>query len=245
MSKQKELDFEIKKDYLELPTRQLLEEYGAGSHIPGSGSASALSALIAIGMMQTVCKLTISKPKYVKQHKDFEYILNQLEKEYKPKIMELFKQDIVVFNLVSQHRFARDNSEDKKERQTHSRNALEQQKKATEIPIQICELCMEMLPLAMVIFDNGFKSARGDSGVAISNLLSAISGSLFIIFLNLKSYNKSKWLTATKQKAETLARSFNQSQNNAFRKVLELYEEGLLDEEKQLHFEFVTQETQS
>lgn len=239
---QTSLNFELKEDYLALPAKQLLEEYGAGNHIPGSGSASALSALIAIEMMRTVCKLTLTKPQYKQHYSELEYVLSQLENNYKPKLMSLFRDDIYVFNLVSKHRVARNNAQNENEKEHHRQKALEQLKKGTEIPMQICELCLEMLPLAITIFDNGFKSARGDSGVAISNLLSATSGSLFIIFLNLKSYWKSKWLSETKAKAENLARRFNQFQNEAYRKVLELYEEGLTDEDKQLQFEFVARE---
>ncbi len=239
---QRELTFEVKKDYLELPAKQLLEEYGSGRHVPGSGSASALSALIAIELMRTVCKLTLTKPKYKESHKRLEYIQNRLEAEFKPRLTELFKQDIEVFNRVSIYRMQRDSSKDAKEKKKLNTESLKQQKQATETPLEICRLCLEMLPLSLAVFEEGFKSARGDSGVAISNLLSAISGGLFIIFLNLKSYKKSRWLDRIKHDAEELTREFYRYQTRAFTKVLELYEEGLLDSEKQLKFEFLQQQ---
>ncbi len=43
MAEQAELALETKTDYLELPASQLLDAYGGGSHIPGSGSAAAFS----------------------------------------------------------------------------------------------------------------------------------------------------------------------------------------------------------
>ncbi len=239
---QSELTFEVEKDYLELPARQLLEEYGSGSHVPGSGSASALSALIAIELMRTVCKLTITKPKYKESHSKLEYIQNKLESEFKPRLTELFKHDIEAFNRVSVYRRQRDDSEDAREKKRLNAESLNEQKQATEIPLEICRLCLDMLPLSLAIFEEGFKSARGDSGVAISNLLSAISGGLFIIFLNLKSYKKSRWRNTTKRNAEELTREFYHYQTRAFTKVLELYEEGLLDSEKQLKFEFLQQQ---
>jgi formiminotetrahydrofolate cyclodeaminase len=239
---QSELSFEVKKDYLELPARQLLEEYGSGRHVPGSGSASALSALIAIELMRTVCKLTLTKPKYKDSHSRLEYIQIRLETEFKPKLTELFKQDIEAFNRVSVYRRQRDGSKDTKEKKRLNAESLKEQKQATEIPLEICRLCLEMLPLSLAIFEEGFKSARSDSGVAISNLLSSISGGLFIIFLNLKSYSKSRWLDNTKRNAEELTREFYRYQTRAFTKVLELYEEGLLDSEKQLKFEFLLQQ---
>lgn len=240
--RQAELTFEVEKDYLELPAKQLLEEYGSGRHVPGSGSASALSALIAIELMRTVCKLTLTKPKYKESHSRLKYIQNRLETEFKPRLTELFKQDIEAFNRVSLYRMQRDNSEDAKEKKKLNAESLKEQKQATEIPLEICRLCLEMLPLSLAVFEEGFKSARGDSGVAISNLLSAISGGLFIIFLNLKSYTRSRWLNWIKRDAEELTREFYRYQTRAFTKVLELYEEGLLDSEKQLKFEFLQQQ---
>lgn len=238
-NEQKPLKFEVEKDFLELPTKQLLEAYGAGSHIPGSGSASALSALFGIELLKTVCILTCRKEAYKEVHSKLQYIQIRLETEFKPRLTELFRQDIEAFNLVSKLRVQRDQAIDSKERDRFRKLALEAQKKATEIPIQICSTCLEILPLAFAIFEEGFKSARGDSGVGISNLLSAISGGLFVIFLNLVSYRKSQWRDETKRRAEELASQLSAFQNKAYTKVLELYEENLLDDEKQLQFEFV------
>ena len=241
MTEQEELDFGENADYLALPTRDLLEKYGKGSHIPGSGSAAALTALFGIEMMKTVCKLTLQKSTYRKEHSQMEFILAQLENKYKPKLIALFEQDIKVFHRLSMLRMERDNTENPKQKEDINRKALAEQRIATEIPIQICDICLEILGLAIAIFDRGFKSARGDSGVAISNLLSSVSGGLFIIFLNLKPFRKSEWLDKTKAKAEDLARKYNSFQAVAFEKVLELYE-SLEDSNKQFKFEIFSEE---
>jgi methenyltetrahydrofolate cyclohydrolase len=44
---------------LSRPTSTLLNDFGAGRAAPGSGSASALMALLAIKLLVTVCKKTI------------------------------------------------------------------------------------------------------------------------------------------------------------------------------------------
>jgi methenyltetrahydrofolate cyclohydrolase len=235
---QKPLKFEVDMDFLELPTRKLLEAYGAGSHIPGSGSAAALSALFGIELLKTVCTLTCRKEAYRDVHSKLQYIQERLETEFKPNLTGLFRQDIESFNKVSKLRIQRDKTTDKKERSRLHKLSLEEQKRATEIPIQICDICLNLLPLAFAIFEEGFKAARGDTGVAISNLLSATSGGLFVIFLNLTSYRQSKWRDKTRRRAEELAAQLSQFQNKAYTKVLELYEERLEDSEKQLQFEF-------
>ena len=137
-------------DYLELPTNELLEQFGKGSHVPGSGSAAALSSLIGIELLRTVCKLTQTKPKYSESHAQMEYIQNQLETNYKPKLVEIFHLDSSEFAKVSELRIARDQEVDKKRKEKLGRQASEQLKVATEIPIELCELNFKLLELSLI-----------------------------------------------------------------------------------------------
>ena len=222
MTKEKETDNE---DYLDKSARKLLKEFGEGSHIPGSGSANVLSTLLSIGLMKTVCKITLKKPKYESIHKYLQPFLIELEEKYEPQFEELFQKDIEIFNRVLKNRRLRDITEDKVEKEYFDKQSLEALKEATEIQIQICEVCLELFESAITIFDRAFKAVRGDSGVAISGLLSASFGSLFVIFLNLKSFPESLWLTSTQTKAELLTKQLINSQATGFEKVLDLYKE--------------------
>ena len=104
------------KPYLELPTSELLDLFGKGSHIPGSGSAAALSALIAVELLKTVCILTLSKEKYSNVHIQMDYIKDELINVYKPKLIELFYRDSSEFAKVSDLRTLRDNEIDEKKK---------------------------------------------------------------------------------------------------------------------------------
>ncbi|HTK19558.1 MAG TPA: cyclodeaminase/cyclohydrolase family protein [Mucilaginibacter sp.] len=217
-------------EFLELPTKKLLEKFGEGKHIPGSGSAVALSGLLASELIKTVCKLTKRKPEYYNVHTELDYIQVQIETIYQPRFFELFNRDIAVFDEVSRLRQLRDLATDLNERRRLSRQATERLKEATEIPLEICRICLQLSPLAFSIFDTGFKSARGDSGVAISNLLSAMSGSLFIAFLNLKTGNSSKWVKDLREEAEKLASQYGKTHKEAIRRITMLYSEGLAED---------------
>jgi formiminotetrahydrofolate cyclodeaminase len=109
------------------------------------------------------------------------------------------------------------------------------QKDGTHIPLEICKTCMEIIQYAITIFDKGFPSARGDSGVAISNLLAGISGSLFVVFLSLKNYKESKWLVEMTRQAETLIYKYDALHKEAFKRVMNLYTENV-DENQLLLF---------
>ena len=226
-----------KRDYLALPTTELLDAFGQGSHIPGSGSAAALSGLIAVELMKTVITLTIGRDSYGAHKTQFEYILNELSTKSKPKYTELFNSDIQVFHKVSYHRRLRDNAEEGSiEKESHRKQALDKLREATDIPIEICETSLQLMEYAFSIFDNGFKSASGDSGVAISNLLSSAQGALFVVFLNLKTFNKSKWKDEKMNEAVAFAERFTRIQKEAYERVVTLYNENTDDQQLTLDF---------
>jgi formiminotetrahydrofolate cyclodeaminase len=93
------------------------------------------------------------------------------------------------------------------------------------------------LALANAAFDEGYKAVRGDAGVAISNLLSAVSGGLFVVFLNLKDYRAKRWerwVIPQQTKANQILETLREYQTVAFFKVLELQREGISVVEDQL-----------
>lgn len=231
-----------KIDYLKLPANELLEKFGEGSHVPGSGSASAFSGLLGIELMKTVCKLTISRDedKYVKVRREISIILEQVEKS-KVELIKLFQEDAECFNQVSIHRTQRDKAKangNKKEADRIARLENELMKEATEIPLKIARTCLGLIDYGFVIFDKGFQSARGDSGVAISNLLSAISGSIFVTLLNIKTRRNSQWIEKLREKAEVIGLSYSTKQRLAMTKVLDLYKEGITTEDYQIKLNF-------
>lgn len=229
------------KDYLSLPTSALLEEFGKGNHIPGSGSASTLSALLGIEMMRTVIKLTVGKIEYTRQHDQFRYILADIETNIKPKLVELFNLDISEFHKVSFHRRQRDIAKemgDLKKSEKHRELANIQLRSCTEIPLEVSKISLKLLEYAFSIFDQGFRAARGDSGVAISNILASISGSLFVSFLNLKSFRKSIWKEEKMKEAVDLALEFTRLQKQSYGRVIDLYNEGLDGDSPQLTLDF-------
>lgn len=172
-----------------------------------------------------MCKITLGKPKYENIHKYLRPFLIELEEKFEPQFELLFQEDIEVFNRVLKNRKYRDNAKEEADKEEFRTRELEELKEATEIQIQICQICLELFESASAIFDRGYKTVRGDSGVAISSLLSASFGSLFVIFLNLKSFPESEWLENTQIKAEVLAKQLVSSQATGFEKILDLHEE--------------------
>jgi formiminotetrahydrofolate cyclodeaminase len=232
----------LEENYLKLPADQLLEKFGEGSHVPGSGSAAAFSGLLGVELMRTVCKLTLKREedKYVQIRREFIIILEQVDK-VKLTLVELFQKDASIFNDVSKYRTLRNeakgNNNEKDERK-YAKLANDKLKEATEIPLEIARTCLNLIDYGFTIFDKGFQSARGDSGVAISNLLSAISGSLFVTLLNIRTGRKSQWTEKLREDAEKIGQNYSTKQKLALTKVLDLYKEGIDIKDYQLKLSF-------
>lgn len=233
---------QIEINYLDLPAIELLKKFGEGSHVPGSGSAAAFSGLLGVELMNTVCKLTLTREeeKYVKVRREFEIMLGIIN-EKRDELIQLFQEDARCFNQVSILRSERDELKKKgkiKEAEKVARQENEMMKEATEIPLKISRTCLTLVEYAFVIFDKGFQSARGDSGVAISNLLSAISGSLFVTLLNIKTRRTSQWTEKLREDAEQIGQTYNVKQKLALSKVLDLYKEGITIDDYQIKLNF-------
>lgn len=183
---------------LTISTEKLLEKFGAGNHKPGSGSAAAFQGMISAKLLVTVISLTNEDKKDRRTiYKSWLPNLLKMESEINdrifPKLAELFEEDSVQFGKTINSRKERDLVTDPVHHNHLSRQALKELKIAIDIPIIISKLCIELSEIAEYVFDNGFKSARGDSQVAFSGAVSALAGCISIIQLNLLSFGSDEY----------------------------------------------------
>lgn len=181
----------MEKALLDISTVELLDKFGAGKHKPGSGSAAAFQAMIASKLLITVIGIT-NRPSLQEKYSDFlptllKY-LEALETRIFPQLCELFTNDAIEFDRAIELRTLRNQEVDPIYKNQLRREALEQMKVAIAIPLDICNLSIELCEISNYVFDNAFKSARGDSHVAFSGAVAALAGSLSIIRLNLLQF---------------------------------------------------------
>lgn len=191
-------------DFLDLSTRELLRRFGAGSHKPGSGSASSLLGLLAGHLLLTVCKLTRSKEHYSNVHNQMFERVAQLERVIA--LLEVaFARDATVIHDVVTTRQRRDRATDPEEKQRLGDEARDRLRVATDLPLEICEHCITIGEVGLYIFDSGFRAARGDSGTAISTAVAGAQSALFIAYLNLTQFPVGDWLLQERATADRLA----------------------------------------
>lgn len=192
----------MSKPLLELSTKELLEKFGAGSHKPGSGSAAALQGMLSAELILTVIDLTFDpkrRDKYIAIIPQLKEIDSETRERIFPRLQELFQQDSDQFVEVIELRKARDAEKSYARQRALDQKAQDALKPATDTLVEIASLCVELCDFAIMIFNNAFRSARGDSGMADFGALAVVGGCLSIINLNLLSVNDDEeWIEQTK-----------------------------------------------
>jgi len=184
-------------DLSRITVDELLEKFGAGSHVPGSGSAMAFQGMIACQLILTVIELTCD-PKRNKKYNsvipEFQRIKNQIETKTYSKLKEIFLEDSILFSKVILNRQERDKIKSKlnelniSKYKSLSKEACYDLELATDLVLNLAGILSDLTKFAFFVFDNGFKTARGDSASSISSLIAAIDGCVSISELNLQSF---------------------------------------------------------
>jgi formiminotetrahydrofolate cyclodeaminase/Zn-dependent peptidase ImmA (M78 family) len=198
---------------LNLKADKLLEKFGAGNHKPGSGSAAAYQGLLAAQLIRTVINLTMDPKRraaYQAHLVEMTRIDKEIEERIYPGLARLMQEDSNQFDKVIVLRKSKTAERDPIRKNNKRIESLQALRVATELPIKIAQLCIELAEFASYISDHGFRSARGDSGVALNGAIAAIAGCLSIIDLNLVSFTHCEWTDTIRVELEHCRQRYRQ-----------------------------------
>lgn len=215
----------MEKDLINYSMGELLEKFGAGNHKPGAGSAAVLQAMTSAQLIRTVISLSLEEKRrhiYGEWHHDFYRIDAEIRKEIYPRLVSLFHEDSIQFDVVFRSRVARDKETDLDRKDLLSENAISELKRATELPIQIANFSLRLAEFGIFILEFGFSSARGDSGVALNSALSAVGGCIAIIDLNLQQFGEDDWSRGVEDGVMNLRNEYKNTYSEAQDKLKQL-----------------------
>ncbi|OQW74303.1 MAG: hypothetical protein BVN33_08115 [Proteobacteria bacterium ST_bin13] len=184
---------DLTDSFLTLKLDDLLQKYGEGKHIPGSGSAAALQGLLAARLVATVVKISLNKGHNPKSEQQFRYIDHQIATVHLPELSKLFDQDINEFNEVFKLRRARDATTDVRKRKNFISMERRRMQNATVIPVAIADHCLKVGQYALSVYREGYRAVRGDSGAAISSACAGALTAAFVIGVNLERFKRGVW----------------------------------------------------
>ncbi len=179
---------------VDMAVSQFLSELASSAPAPGGGSVAALSGALGAALVSMVCNLTIGKKKYADVEQEIRAILEKSE-DLRRKLVNLIQEDIQVYTAVSEAmKMPKDTEEEKTARHKTLQKAL---KAATEVPLQVAEMCVEVITLCQPVAEKGNKNAVSDAGVAILMAEAGLRSAALNILINLgwiedQSFNAEK-----------------------------------------------------
>ncbi len=184
---------------------QTVEEFlaavAAPMPTPGGGSVAALAGALSVALSRMVAGLALGK----KGYEEAEAELWQIEtraKKTQARLEALVDEDARAYDgVMAAMRMARSTAAEKEARVDAMQTAY---RKATEVPLETMERCIEALELAEAAVKKGNRAATTDAAVAILLAEAAIRGASLNCSINLASIRDETFRTQAEDRVEQL-----------------------------------------
>lgn len=148
--------------YANKTLKRYLDDLAVRLPAPGGGSASALNAALASGLVSMVVNFTLGKPKYADYEEELKGILEKSEK-LRQEFLRLVDLDIAAYK---------------------SKNVQDM----LDVPFMLARLCFEGMKLCVPLVKKGNINLISDVAVAAIFFESAFSAAYFNVEINLRSF---------------------------------------------------------
>ncbi|OQB28163.1 MAG: Methenyltetrahydrofolate cyclohydrolase [Chloroflexi bacterium ADurb.Bin180] len=169
---------------IDKPLNAFLDELASSAPAPGGGSAAALAGAVGAALVSMVANLTLGKKDYVNVQDDIQRLLKESE-ALRCKCQELLDADVAAYSEVSQvSKMPRDTDEQKATRSAAMQAAL---KNATAVPMELAQVCVDVLRLCPEATAKGNVRAVSDVGVAALMAEAGLRAAALNVLINLGS----------------------------------------------------------
>jgi formiminotetrahydrofolate cyclodeaminase len=159
-------------NFKEKTLQEYLDQLSRREPVPGGGSAAALTAAMAVGLISMVTNYSIGRKSNTPGvEKRLARILGQSE-PIRLRLLELTSLDSDAYLKVSAAR-----SLDKKAQAKAAREAQ-------AVPLEVCKLCYKALQLTPYLAERGNPYLLSDVEVALELLMSAFNGARIMVRIN-------------------------------------------------------------
>jgi formiminotetrahydrofolate cyclodeaminase len=215
------------KALISLPADELLVRFGDEKPTPGSGCAAALMGLLSASLICAVSKLTAVKSDDQGDRDRAKVIIDVVEGRIAPELREAFQRDADLFSKLIEQRRERDLLPKGPERTQVQRAVNAALEPATDILFDMMERCFELIDYGIALYGIGYKAARGDTGAALSAAVAAISSTIFVIALNVKT-SKAKWAQSAMERLDQSQKRLAGQQKQIFSLITQSKDEAFL-----------------
>lgn len=183
------------------PLGRFLEAVAAPKPTPGGGSVAALAGALSVALSRMVIGLARGK----KGYEDSEADLAQLEgrgASIQGRLEDLMEADARAYDAVVQAmKLPRASEEEKRHRVGRVQAAY---RRATEVPLETAEGCLDALELAEAAAKTGSRSAVTDAGVAVLLAGAGLQGAALNCRVNLAAIRDETFRSVAEGRLESL-----------------------------------------
>jgi len=180
-----------------------LESLAAASPTPGGGSASALAGALSAALSRMVAGLAVGKSGYESVQADLTRIEGRA-RALQSRLLQLVEDDSKAYDaVVAAMRRPKATEAEKSARVEAMQSAY---RKATEVPVETIERCVEALQVAEEAAAKGNRSASADAGVATILADAAIRGASLNCRVNLAAIRDERFRETTEARLAELLR---------------------------------------
>lgn len=185
--------------------QDFINELASKAPTPGGGGASAYCGALATALASMVGNLTVGKKTYAAVEDEVKEALAQLE-EQRNKLIELIDKDAQAFEPLSRaYRLPRATSEELAHKNKVMQQALVG---ATEVPLEIMEICAQVITTSKFLAHNGSRLALSDVGVAVLFAKAALKGASLNVYANASSMANETQARSYIQQADCLIEEY-------------------------------------
>lgn len=167
---------------VDMKVTAFLDELKSDSPAPGGGSISALAGALGAGLSMMVSGLTEGNAKYESAQSELVLLKPQLEGCIQ-RLTTCVDEDTAMFNKVMDaYRLPKSTDEEKAQRSAAIQLAL---KGAAELPLEVANLCKNVLVLSKRMLQIGNTNAASDAAVAGQMAHAGMWGAIYNVRINL------------------------------------------------------------
>ena len=180
---------------------EFLTELKSDSAAPGGGSAAALAGAIGAALGIMVGNLTVSSGKYEAVHAESRTLISDLEKCLEA-LEKYIDEDTEAFNhVINAYKLPKGTEEEKLQRSDAIQVAL---KCASNLPLKVATVCLEVLELSGKMLSIGNTNAASDAAVAGRMAQAAMWSAIYNVRINLGSIKDIEFVAELKGNIEDI-----------------------------------------